>query len=1042
MKIKDLVKSDSSLNKKLKHCAVKSSECNFHKVSFDELKAKFCTSLENGLDPMVSQQLFLKFGPNQIKVHKQNIFLKLLKYFFTGFCSLLWISSLICILAWKPIGNPPDPTNVGLGILLIVVILLQAAFSAFQDWSSGKVMKSIRNMMPSQAAVIRNGVEHKIPIEELVIGDLVLLCYGNKVPADIRIIESHDLKFDKSLLTGESDAIEGTVHCTDESFVESQNIAFMTTLITNGQGKGIVVATGDQTMMGKIAGLTNETCEKETSLQRELKRFVFIIGTAATITAITVVLVWYFWLRVQYPNYIDMASIMVNTISVMIAFIPEGLPVCVTLSLLMIAKKMAKSKVLVKNLATIETLSCVNVIASDKTGTLTQNKMFVGNALAGLENLKLHNSIKEGLANKQLVAAASLCNNAHFEEDVNNHHHCCANNPNNVEKSKLQKNMDIATRKAIGDATDIALLRFATQHGEFDNLPSMYAEICEIPFNSKNKWMMKVVRPKEQNVHNVLFGFESSSQSNLMLIKGAPDILMKNCNRILQTDGSEIELTESIMNEITRTQNEWCMLGQRVIVLCKRESQDFDTNLLSTTSEQEAFVNRCKDFCIIGMLGIIDPPRTGISEVIARCREAGIRVLMVTGDYALTAAAIANEIGIFTSHQKFDTIVNIHEKYKGSKVEESKENLVHSRMLKDSYTSLLLNGCELASLNKEEWRIITKYDEVVFARTTPEQKLLIVKEFQRDKYVVGVTGDGVNDAPALKSADIGIAMGSGSEVAMEASQLVLLDNNFSSILIAIRNGRLVFDNLRKVILYLLPGGCVAELIPVLMYIFLGVPQALSSFQMLIISLFTDIAPSLSLMMEKAEVDLLKQPPRSRNAHLVDWKFILHAYFFLGIIISFFSQCMFYLYLYIYHNLLPSDLFFDFGYWADGYKGLDQLRLQEIIQTGQTVTFVSLVIMQIFGNLLSTRTHIRSFFQSIPFLKPTRNMAIFGAQLTSITIMLVVVFVPFFNRVFGTRPIPLEFFMLPIVCCILIFSLDELRKLFVRKRFLFFHRIGW
>ncbi len=355
---------------------------------------------------------------------------------------------------------------------------------------------------------------------------------------------------------------------------------------------------------------------------------------------------------------------------------------------------------------------------------------------------------------------------------------------------------------------------------------------------------------------------------------------------------------------------------------------------------------------------------------------------------------------------------------------------------------MLLNGSDLASLSAEKWRYVTQYDELVFARTTPEQKLMIVKEFQRDGNVVGVTGDGVNDAPALKSANIGIAMGSGSEVAMEASQLVLLDNNFSSILIAISNGRLVFENLRKVILYLLPGGCFAELIPVLMSLFIGVPQTLSSFQMLIICLFTDIAPCLSLMMEKPEFDLLKQPPRSRKAHLVDWKFLLHACVFLGVQIAFYSQALFYLYMAVYHNIMPGDLFFDFGEWNDGYKGIDQIKLNEIINQGQTVTYVSLVMMQIFGNVLSTRTHVRSFFGTIPFFKANRNIWIFLAQGLSMVILLITVYVPFFNRLFNTRPIPAEFFMLPIACSILLFSLDELRKLCVRRKFLFFHKVGW
>jgi sodium/potassium-transporting ATPase subunit alpha len=224
---------------------------NFHKMSLKDLSNYFDVSLTTGLETKKATQLLIKNGKNQLQMPRQNVIKKILKYMFSGFCGLLWISSVICILAWKPIGNPPDPTNLGLGILLVVVILLQAAFSAFQDWSSNKVMKSIKNMLPSTATVIRDGIEGKIPLEELVLGDIVVLIYGNKVPADVRIIESSDLKFDKALLTGESEAIEGTVECTDERFIESKNIGFMTTLVTNGKGKGIVIATGQNTMIGK-----------------------------------------------------------------------------------------------------------------------------------------------------------------------------------------------------------------------------------------------------------------------------------------------------------------------------------------------------------------------------------------------------------------------------------------------------------------------------------------------------------------------------------------------------------------------------------------------------------------------------------------------------------------------------------------------------------------------------------------------------------------------------------------------------------------------
>jgi sodium/potassium-transporting ATPase subunit alpha len=323
---------------------------------------------------------------------------------------------------------------------------------------------------------------------------------------------------------------------------------------------------------------------------------------------------------------------------------------------------------------------------------------------------------------------------------------------------------------------------------------------------------------------------------------------------------------------------------------------------------------------------------------------------------------------------------------------------------------------------------------------------------------VGVTGDGVNDAPALKSADIGIAMGSGSEVAMEASQLVLLDSNFSSILIAIENGRLVFDNLRKVVFYLLPGGCFAELIPVLMSFFLGVTQNISSFQMLIISLFTDISPSLSLMMEKPEVDLLKKKPRSKNDHLVDWKFLLHAYFFIGIMIVLSSQTMFFVYMSAYAGLGPSQIFLSFDnlyniFNETHFESLknttdmfDLSNVQNIVNEyyyrGQTVTFVAIVFGQIFGNLLSTRTRLNSFFIQSPWRKKTRNMWVFLAEGVSTSIMLFIIFVPFFQNLFQTRPIPVQYFFLPLAFCFCIFALDELRTLCVRKKILCFHKIAW
>jgi sodium/potassium-transporting ATPase subunit alpha len=744
---------------------------------------------------------------------------------------------------------------------------------------------------------------------------------------------------------------------------------------------------------------------------------------------------------------------------------------------------MAKSRVLVKNLSTIETLSCVNVIASDKTGTLTQNKMFVASAVAGLDTIDLINDAaqtdkEQSLAFQQLVCIAGLCNNAHFDDEkeaakpaaqqltngqvgvvvktttAKSHHHKHRWLPRLHRKHKASKKelfeslLETNQRPASGDATDIALLKFAAEYSRVPgNINEKYNVLADIPFNSRNKWMMKLVRSVGgDSMHSRVFGVDTAYDvdSDVVLLKGAPDYLLKKSTHIARADGSATPLTPESINELIRLQNEMCINGQRVLLLCKRAC-NYDKIVASMTADGislDEFVNRTNDFCVVGLVGIIDPPREGIRDVIATCREAGIRVFMVTGDYALTAAAIAVQIGIFTAVQ-YDTAETMRFKHKQNH---------------ESYdrSSLLLTGADLENLSSEDWRLVTPYKEIVFARTTPEQKLRTVKEFQRDQFVVGVTGDGVNDAPALKSADIGIAMGSGSEVAMEASELVLLDNNFASILIAIRNGRLVFDNLRKVILYLLPGGCFAELIPVLMSMFIGVPQNLTSFQMLVISLFTDMAPSLSLMMEKEECDLLKRPPRSRKQHLVDWKFLLHAYAFLGVLVVLFSQCSFFIYMQIYSGLRPMQIIMSFDTLAATFNQTSLLTrnvsysstaalntaFNEIFYRGQTVTFASIVLLQIFGNLPATRTHILSFFQHPPWRVRSRNLYIFVAQAVSFGILMAVVYGPAFHTVFNTRPIVLYYLLLPLGFAMLVFGLDEIRKVLVRHKVLYFDRIGW
>lgn len=378
----------------------------------------------------------------------------------------------------------------------------------------------------------------------------------------------------------------------------------------------------------------------------------------------------------------------------------------VTISLLLIALRMKRSRVLVKNLTVIETLSCVNVIASDKTGTLTQNKMFVASASVGIERVDLDEATGQNFEHtigfSQLVSSAGLCNNAQFEDE--------------------DMSIPIKQRKAKGDATDIALLRFSAEYERLKDLNVNYDIEAEIPFNSRNKWMVKVIRARNSEVHAQIFGADADPSANICLLKGAPDYLMKKSTQIIDPDGSQRPITADIKNRIIGIQNDLCLLGQRVLVICKKEMRLDDVYSApkgaaassgDSSSDLEKYIQQSNDFCIIGLVGIIDPPREGISDVLAKCKTAGIRVFMVTGDYALTAAAIATQIGILTQPQ-YDTADSMRIKHKVNK--ESYES-----------SSLLLTGNDLDSLSDEDWRLVTPYREIVFARTTPEQKLKTVK---------------------------------------------------------------------------------------------------------------------------------------------------------------------------------------------------------------------------------------------------------------------------------------------------------------------------
>lgn len=975
-------------------------QLDYHILSEEKVCERFNASRQSGLSQDIAGQRLQRDGKNVLPQPRESYIRKVLGYIFGGFCSVLWVGVIIFFICWRPLGDPnPQAYNLGLGVLVLIVIFLQASFSCFQDWSTKKTMRSILDLIPSDALVLRDGHWNKTATTDLVAGDVVKVQIGNKVPADLRLLEtSGDVRFDRSMLTGENEDIEGAVSETDKNFLETRNIAAMGTSVTNGQAIGIVVLVGGNTIMGRIAKATSGIKSKPTLIQAEISRFVKIIVCLTVVLASLILFSWVGWLRVQHPTYMNVVQMLNNVMGCVVAFIPEGMPIGVALTLMMVAQSMKKVSILPKGLSTVETLGCVNVLCSDKTGTLTQNNMtamsvgFVDGSITTAEAEELFHSNKAPKALVELYKAAVLCNDATF--DV-----CTLHEP-------------VADRLVQGNSTDAAVLRFAETIKPGKETLDAQPRRFQIPFNSKNKWMLTMHPLAKDQVDGEF----------LILVKGAPDVLLSKCsmywsykdNCIKPLDGTSRAQFSGLQNRLSRN-------AERVILLCQRRytpTASTQTNALG----DELMEHGMKGLTIVGALGILDPPRPETADTVASCRKAGIRFFMVTGDYGLTGAAIARRTGIFTGDTDPDTIKTLQE-IRDITSDDEKQSA-------HSYKSLLLEGPQLNDLSDADWDIICSYEEIVFGRTTPDQKLRIVNQLQKRGNAVAVTGDGVNDAPALRAADVGIAIAGGSDVAMEAADLVLLDR-FDSIVDAVRLGRLVFQNLQKVIGYLLPAGSWSEIWPVLMNVFIGVPLPLSSFLMIIICVFTDLFLSLSLIMEKEEFDLLSLPPRNhKKDHLINLKIYAQSYLFIGVMETICAHSMFFLYMYKKAGIPFHELVFLFEGYTDGFHGYTQDELVHFNTVGQCVYFVTLVILQ-WGNIMSIRNKRLSILQADPIRNQRRNPWLFLSIIISLAIAIFVTEVPGIQTLFGTAAIPIEFWFLPLPLALGILIMDEIRKLIVR-----------
>ncbi|KIN98259.1 hypothetical protein M404DRAFT_968279 [Pisolithus tinctorius Marx 270] len=1045
-----------------------------HLIPSNQVYNRYSCHPTVGLEAAAVQRKLKSDGKNIISSPPTKYWLKALNYVFGGFNFLMWIAFVVTIsptnhvqLSYKPLGQPPLVFNLGVATLLMIVIIVSATFYALVDWNASRIMKSIKSLIAEEASVIREGKQQLVPANDIVVGDIVVLSTGERVPADLRIVQmSSDLKFDRSLLTGESDMVPGSLDSTADNALETRNLALTSTFVTQGTCHGVVFATGDRTVMGRLVSMSGETKFKLTTIQKEIWFFTKVISAVALSLFCLSLLLFGVWLRTSYPGYDTVSIAIVNSIGCLTAFVPQGLPVCVALSLTVIARRMSKRHVLVKNLATIETLGCISVLCSDKTGTLTAGKM----AVESVAFLDAAYSAKDFIANftdalsctiapTSTASASQTRSPSPLTSFSSNPVHVLHAITRLCNGAKFASSHDSSTNEKFtpdseptikGDPTDTAILKFATSLSAVDSTAressGKYVKAFEIPFNSKNKWMMTVVRDTSvaamvDKVGDAAIEKKESrkyepdvvptQEGTWMFVKGAPDILFPACGTVMLSDGSVIPFGEAERERLGAMQSEWSSEGQRVLALCQKPLPLFKSSLPPSDLE-ESLYSDLHSLTLVALVGIRDPPREDVPSAIEVIRRAGVRVFMVTGDFRLTAVAIARQVGIVTQ-QQIDTIADVRSPVLSGKFP---SGTIPAPLIKpspdDPIRSLVLTGEDVTSLTPHDWDIIlSHYTELVFARTTPDQKMKIVESIKaRGDNTVAVTGDGVNDAPALKAADIGVAMGAGSDVAKEAAALVLLKNDFASIPVAIEMGRLVFDNLKKVTLYLMPVGSYTEFMAVLSNVLLGMQIPLSSYLQVCFSITNDVVMSISLMYEKAEADLMLRKPRNaRTDRLTDWRLFFQIYLFLGLMAWPCAMSMWFVYM-RQQGLGFYDVILVYNKWSDGWKGYTLDELTTFVNRGQCIYYVTMVFIQ-YGSLLAIRNRRVSILHSNPLWGPRRNLLVPVGMIGTALIAVVNLYGPGLQKVFSTTPIPGMFWGPPFGFALGILCMDEVRKACVR-----------
>lgn len=888
-----------------------------------------------------------EYGFNRLKeVKGESVMMTFIKNFTSMMALLLWVGGAVAFFSG----------TLELGVAIWMVNLINGLFSFFQEYRASQATEALKKMLPSYARVIRDGREDKILAEELVPGDVMLIEEGDAISADGRIVSATDLQVNQSALTGESNPVRknsNPVLDDKTDRLEFKNTVFAGTSVSNGSATVVVSRIGMETEFGKIADLTQSMEEEKSPLQRELDKLTKQISLIAVSVGI------FFFIAAVFFVKQPLAQAFVFALGMIVAFIPEGLLPTVTLSLAMAVQRMAKEHALVKKLSSVETLGATSVICSDKTGTLTQNEMTVNHlwtlkqeyevsgqgyeAKGAIERdgRPVNPETEEGL--DFLLRAATLCSNARV----------------------LAPTADNPRYSVLGDPTEACLNVVAEKAGiNLEENKAWAPRIRELPFDSSRKRMTTIHRLK-QAVNGARF---------ISLTKGAPKETSDLCSSVYE-NGQLRELTDQERSRIMEANDAYARQGLRVLAVAYRDldkASHLPQALSAYTAEQiEA------DMTFLGLVVMADPPREEVAAAVALCHQASIRIVMVTGDYGLTAVSIAKRIGIVRGANP-----------------------------------RVVTGLELKEMSDQELKDILS-DEVVFARVAPEQKYRVVTALQELGHVVAVTGDGVNDAPALKKADIGVAMGiTGTDVAKESADMILTDDNFASIVRAVEEGRAVYTNIQKFLTYIFNSNT-SEAVPSAAFLFSkgAIPLPLTVMQILAIDLGTDMLPALGLGVEDPEAGIMQRPPRKKTDALLNRKLLVKAFIWYGLM----------------EATIAMGAFF-FTYALAGGLGGDLAASGQLYRQATTMTLGAIIFCQL-GMVMNTRTQHASAFTIGLLSNKTINFGMFF----EIFLFCLLAYLPICHGLFNTAAIGWQHWLYLLLCPLPILGIEEIRKAYFRKR---------